>query len=277
MNSIKSIKELINYIIEVNEEIGGQWWWRGQERTGWDIIPRVFRDDQFKLNESARLLRFKKKSGVRHNSVPKQNEIIEWLFLMQHYGLPTRLLDWTESPLIACFFAVKRSSDKHLEKDGDDGELIAIHPYTLNQKTINQNYLLMPEGNGPKELIANAYSGKSNDKRIIAIRPYEVDIRMMVQISQFTIHGSASPLESIDGSDSFLRKIKIPANKKNDIREELKYLGIRESIIFPDLDHLADEIRETNFRDPRETPPNSIQHNFKTPPENNINNKEPSS
>ncbi len=267
MSSINSIKDLIDFVNKVNEDIKGQWWWRGQEETDWNLKPKVFRNDQFKLNEATRLLRFKKKAGVRHSLVPKQEEDIDWLFLMQHYGLPTRLLDWTESPLIACFFAVK--NPKKTEEVKEDGELIAIHTYTLNQNTIGINKLLMPEDPNSMELINSAYSGDFDDKRIIAIRPYEVDIRLMVQISGFTLHGSDSSLESINNSNSFVRRIRIPANKKSEIREELKLLGIRESVIFPDLDHLAKEIRDTIFRDSQEIPPNSVKANSKISLENN--------
>lgn len=248
MDSINSINDLVNFIIEVNKkDFKGQWWWRGQEEMGWTLKPKVFRNDQFKFNEKARLLRFKKKAGVRHSSVPKQEENIEWLFLMQHYGLPTRLLDWTESPLIACFFAVKSS-----ESDKNDGELIALHPYTLNQQTIDLNELLMPEDLYSKQLIDNAYSGNFEEKRIVAIRPYEVDLRLMVQLSEFTIHGSDYPIENINNYDTFVQRKKIPYDKKEKIREGLKLLGIRESVIFPDLDHLAEEIKGTDFQDSQE-------------------------
>jgi len=251
--TINSVQDLLDFVCKVNEDITGQWWWRGQEKYGLPLRPKVFRDNQHMINEKDRLLRFKKKAGVRHSSVPKQEQDIEWLFLMQHYGLPTRLLDWTESPLIACFFAVKNTKNK--KEDEEDGELFAIHPYTLNLKTISRNELLMPEDPISMQLINNAYSGKYDDNSVIAIRPYEIDIRLMVQLSQFTLHGSDNSIEDIDNPDSFMRKIKISASKKAKISEELKFIGIRESVIFPDLDHLANEISNTYFKGSQEKEP----------------------
>ena len=249
METINSLQDLLSFVYKVNEKASGQWWWRGQEESGWSLKPKVFRNENFMNNEKDRLLRFKKRAGIRHSSVPNQDQEIEWLFLMQHYGLPTRLLDWTESPLIACFFAVREIENTN------GGEIIALQPYKLNIKTINKKALLMPEDSVSLELINNAYTGKQDDQRVIAIRPFEVDIRQMVQLSEFTIHGSDNALEEDDeGTDAFLYRISISGKYKPKILEELKQLGIRESIIFPDLDHLTKEISNTDFIGLQEEP-----------------------
>jgi len=83
---------------------------------------------------------------------------------------------------------------------------------------------------------------------ILPLHPEEIDIRMLVQQSAFTIHGDRSkPLERIGHSRSFLMKFGIPASKKTSLSKELNSLGIWTDTLFPDLENLAKHFATFSF------------------------------
>ena len=85
-------------------------WFRGQSDSRWKLIPGLGRKDSAPTAESTLIKRFKQ-NAVPH-LLSKPSSEWEWLILMQHHRLKTRLLDWTESPLVGLFFAVENSGSE---------------------------------------------------------------------------------------------------------------------------------------------------------------------
>ena len=102
-------------------------WWRGQAKSTWDLIPTVFRDrdpcdEEIYRRETILAMSFLAQAPVRYRDWPGgETNYARWLLLMQHYGLATRLLDWTESLLVALYFAVN-------QKPTEAGRLWALNP-----------------------------------------------------------------------------------------------------------------------------------------------------
>ncbi len=163
---------------------------------------------------------------------------------MQHFRLPTRLLDWTESILIAAYFAVNSEKEKTKDKNG---VIYALWPGKLNQiceGLKKENQTLNPYYEPASGIIRACFDrSRPDETKILAIQTIEIDIRMMVQKSKFTLHGSHEALERHSGRDAFLLKFTIPSETKSVIRNDLFYMGYLEGNVFPDLDHLASELR----------------------------------
>src|SRR3990172_9096963 len=251
---IENLQDIVRVVLSVNSTFKGQVWWRGQRDQAWHLSPSVFREQRWTESETSYTERFQHKAPSRHPRVPAYEDRSGWLFLMQHYRLPTRLLDWTESPLIAAFFAAqkdKAATDHPSEVQDSDGAIFALSPYRLNEDQVHKSALIMPDDEHAKPLIDRAFSSTvPPNETIVAVRPSEVDLRLVVQLSVFTIHGTAAGLDTLSSQSAFLRKYSVPSGAKGHLLEELKHLGIRESSIFPDLEHLAADVASTTFRKP---------------------------
>jgi hypothetical protein len=100
-------------------------YFRGQDKFLWGLLPTVFREDNYKY-ESSRYIEFTYQARTRYPNCPDDHDFVSWLFLMRHFGMPTRLLDWTQSPLVALFFAVENPNYQKF-----DGSLFSLATNTL--------------------------------------------------------------------------------------------------------------------------------------------------
>ena len=85
-------------------------------------------------------------------------------------------------------------------------------------------------------------------KIIVAINSFQSDIRMMVQLSEFTLHGVPTSIEELPNKENFLVQFIIPKAAKSKLKRVLNVFGFSESTLFPDLEHLAADVREFRFQ-----------------------------
>ncbi len=222
-------------------------WWRGQANAEWRLEAQVYRRNpqhpERRLYEETGLIgHFVSRAPSRsQRPCPDAHDYFGWLFLAQHYGLPTRLLDWTESPLVAMYFAVAAHPD-------DDGCIWALWPTGLNRAFGAADGLVQIRDARVAEIAESAFTGnRSLEEVIIAIDGQEIDPRMLAQLSRFTLHSDRTALELTKGSDKWLRQYVIPKDAKDKIRSQLAALGVRHSNLFPDLASLANELKASRF------------------------------
>lgn len=218
-------------------------WFRGQSRVSWKLIPSLGRKGTKPGAELALVKRFKQ-NAFPHLMQRPQTEW-EWLFLMQHHRLPTRLLDWTESPLAALYFTVEYNKTHETH----DGALWCLLPTALN-KHANIEYRSDTEipAFDHDRLLDSYYPSTIASESTSQLSPVAAiasrnSPRIVAQQGTFTItHRKMTPIETV-GDCSHIWRLVVPARSKKAIREELRLLHFTELTLFPELDRVASEAR----------------------------------
>lgn len=186
---------------------------------------------------------FRSRATPVMKSGPAIQEQLEWLYVMQHYGVPTRLLDWTRSPLIGVYFAVRDSA-----QDERDGCLWLLLPSKMNEAMGGSGALLGSGDRVLQRITYNAYSMPTKRQAAtmahLAISSMHRDNRQMLQQSEFTIHDTRDAIEDHEDGESFLIKHDVPRRSKRRLRSELRALGMTRHGLFPDLANIAISITE---------------------------------
>jgi hypothetical protein len=228
--------------------------WRGHANIHWMLQPEVFRKHASgrRYNEVSLIRSFMAMSESRRFGCPPSNDLTGWLTLARHYGLPTRLLDWSGNPLVALYFAA--------QNDDADGCLWAISPLYLNLRTLGQARLIAFDDPRCTEIASIAFEvdpklavtrTRELTATVLAVDAREIDSRIFAQQGSFTIHANEYDLAGLSYDSPELpwrRAFKIPASAKPTLRDMLEYIGIRRSTLFPDLASLAEDLKSRSFR-----------------------------
>jgi len=261
---------------------GNSFVFRGHQNASYSLIPGVYRHFKetqharlmdasyngliYSANENEMLEHFKKEAGGILCSVT-QSDDFTWLQYAQHYGVPTRLLDFTANPLVALYFCCQNEQPC-------DGAVWVLNSHTY-LRWMNKDSFCAVYGeeltreNIYKAIIRNMIGYVDDDpERVEMMRPVQfipayIDQRMAAQSSRFLLWGADKrPLEemitaseemnlSSDGiacriadDTRFLSKLIIPNLCKHDILRALELLGISEKTVFPGLDGIGRYIEQ---------------------------------
>jgi hypothetical protein len=254
--TIKKISSLAEYMSLMSgmTKSENRFWFRGTRKSIYDLEPSLFRHPSIKDANKLIELEWGLLADFRHKAPPFTTSLprddLGLLFLMQHFGVPTRLLDWSESPFVALFFALENAR----QDEAHDASVWILNPVNLNSLAANlregsnqiygayapelANYKPRADGNKLIEKLPSALFGIHNSPRIVAQR------------GTFVIFGKdIIPMNRHDmlkDREDIVKRIDIDKEAKRQMFFELTNMGVSDSVIYPDLDGLGREIK--NYR-----------------------------
>jgi len=216
-----------------------EYWFRGHADLHWTLTPSALRYDTLEKRDKALgLLRtFKRYAETKLPHPPGPEENLKWVQTARHYGLPTRLLDWTRNAAIALYFACSRGPDP----SDTDGAVFILNPEDLNREADPKNPRIYDaHSDAPRIGRYLALSGKTNERglKTVAINPVWNSERIVLQQGAFTLHGSREFTLTGDQAPSLVCW-RVPVAHKCRILRELERAGINEMSIFPEPEHMC--------------------------------------
>ena len=230
-----------------------KWIFRGQYDAGWylesslhrafqeaQIIHKISNNKQKRLNkeehEKVMIDRFRCHAHLYLNSLPKEKDILSWLSLMQHYGTPTRLLDFTFSYYVALYFA--------LEHGEDDAAVYCINHQAIKNDDDEQF------GSKRLDIYANIFD-ESNDPDepfLLAFEPTFSNQRLLSQQGLFVATNSLDYthedlLTAYELEDDDVQKVIIPKKLRYSGLRKLNQMNINSTNIYPGLDGFCKSLR----------------------------------
>lgn len=228
---------------------------RGQSDASWHLTT-TFERAASNLKSADRrdlerkiILEFKRRAHHYLSKVPENDNHLEWLSLLQHYGGPTRLLDFTRSFYISLYFAIEGAQSNSALWVVDVSFLSEEKP-TLDVKSTYSE-----EAERASNKILKTPSGEDEKPGIIAVEPFRLNERMSIQQGLHLFPKNlyktfeqnmfeplrANSLEDLDktGNKYTVRKYIIPKELHLPITYWLDQMNITAATLFPGLDGFA--------------------------------------
>jgi hypothetical protein len=242
--------------------------YRGQASASDPVRPSIGRPHTYAgktkffspTDEEDLLHRFRRRAHMHFSRVLSPGEA---LFIARHYGLPTRLLDWTANALYGLYFACGRTEQPVYNKRNKKAELEEVDGVLWGMRQLPSGLDPYPlfEMKTEREFFARLHTrkdkgpGHTTNDSVRVIYPVFNSPRIVAQDGLFTLHSNPwRPLESYDGvvfkrgccDVGALYKWIVPAKCKPTLIAQLSGLGITQRLVYPDMDGIARSLWETD-------------------------------
>jgi hypothetical protein len=230
----REVKNVAEFIIALKaDQDGAPTWFRGHVNSAWTLLPGIMRRNHG-LSEVSSLARFKQSAAMLTDPLPTTP--FDWTFLMQHYGVPTRLLDWTESPLVAMYFAV----EEHERHADTEAAIWCLKPVLLNKNASivdADEPMYIPSFDDDELKAYTAESLRTNRVELYPVASIATrnSPRIQAQMGTFTIHHKLKVAIENVGDSEHVTKYVIPAAARATLKSELNLLGLTRFNLFPEL------------------------------------------
>ncbi|WP_437887718.1 FRG domain-containing protein [Phytobacter sp. V91] len=267
---IESVSDFIKYIVELRKDGSKPTAFRGQRYYGWPMQPKLFREDEGIFNSED--LAVRDIISIHPQEFEFDKSMFDKLVRMQHFGLPTRLVDVTTNPLVALWFATEPSPESENQHGGlqslfiprdrqryYDSDRVSCMANLANLKVTQKNELFKAvaltktieefnEQQAVKLLAFYVGFEKPNFLNIIKasdlvlpvyVKPKMSNKRIIAQSGAFMLFGSRGRLGKGREPNVKSERVWIHEDDKAEIRDHLQLLGIHESALFPEIDKTA--------------------------------------